>query len=1105
MAKTLETIIQMGGKLDPSLEKAVQRASGDLEKLSAAALKANQKAEMAVAQSTMKGAQKTAKAQLKAEQASQKALLQETLRNNKTMTAAQKRQAMIDFELDQKQAIIDLDKKHADATAEFKAEQETQLAYYSTLAEAAEKAAGKSTWEESTKAIQAMGQKLESVGATVKKFGRGITTYIATPLLALGGKSYGLSKEYESELMQVMKVAEGTDEQYEQFKQSMLEHSQEMPITYQELLRGAASGAKMGIPIDDLEGFTVVMAKLDTATDLSAESASESVAKITGVLDVGADNLTNMGSAIVALGNNFATNESNIVDYTYRMMSTGDAVNMAAADVMGFGAALHASGIEAEAGGSAWSKLMKSMEVSAQVSEKMDGVLQKTGKSLREMELMASNSPKDFKGIAESFGLTTKELNGYLKAAVSLEDYAGIAGVTTDQFKKMWASDPTEMMLRFVEGLGGIKDESAVGILNDMGLTEVRLSNAILAAAGAQELFRSAIETSRKAWDENTALDKEYNMFASTTEAQDKMLANKGANAMANYGDTVAEALEPIKTKISEVIEAFGNLDKNAQSVLVSSTAYATAGGGIIWALGAVIEKAGVITSFFGKHPGGAVLALGLTSAALGTWWVVTKIQEANTALTELQTAASAITLGVDAESKNAVLADIQEVADALGDLTGPEAKRARMYGQSVKAGYGDQEMYVKALAYEQAVLKQRHEAITGVYSDQIIAAQERMAEAAARGDTASADQENALIAGLRAELPVALAEANAQYTQSVSALADGMLSQYGDMSAMLAQYGEYYQAIAQIDQFKPDWMDEYAQAEYLKTAFPESVQKDYLAGSQYASFEQMADSMAFGELLAAYESMSDTVVQEMAKFATPEAMTEIGALLSAIVEGDNGQFLDPKSLSGALLDAFALIDYANANKGMSEAGYGDAMSIKLPQFMDPTVLGQMQGAANAQNGAATSLKGAGDESIAAATRSQTAAASLDSAGGRLISAAYSLSNVQPKFSINFSVPGMATGGTVTGPTLSWIGEGRDDETVVPHNDSLRSKSLLAEAAAGVGLGLSGGGQVVFAPQITIQGNADEESVSSALDDAFEQFKAWYAEIETERGRTSLA
>lgn len=48
-----------------------------------------------------------------------------------------------------------------------------------------------------------------------------------------------------------------------------------------------------------------------------------------------------------------------------------------------------------------------------------------------------------------------------------------------------------------------------------------------------------------------------------------------------------------------------------------------------------------------------------------------------------------------------------------------------------------------------------------------------------------------------------------------------------------------------------------------------------------------------------------------------------------------------------------------------------------------------------------------------------------------------------------------------------------------------------------------GGGQVVFAPQITVQGNADRAVLESVLDDAQQRFELWYEQMMRRKARTA--
>lgn len=104
-------------------------------------------------------------------------------------------------------------------------------------------------------------------------------------------------------------------------------------------------------------------------------------------------------------------------------------------------------------------------------------------------------------------------------------------------------------------------------------------------------------------------------------------------------------------------------------------------------------------------------------------------------------------------------------------------------------------------------------------------------------------------------------------------------------------------------------------------------------------------------------------------------------------------------------------------------------------------------------------------------------------------------------------VPAFAKGATVTSPTLALVGEGRDAETIVPHNSSPRSRALLQEAARGV-YGAAGSEKkstktynITYAPTI-INGNG---TIKEELDKDFERFKKFYQRQEDEFDREVLA
>ncbi|MCI7108030.1 MAG: hypothetical protein MR945_09135 [Agathobacter sp.] len=99
-------------------------------------------------------------------------------------------------------------------------------------------------------------------------------------------------------------------------------------------------------------------------------------------------------------------------------------------------------------------------------------------------------------------------------------------------------------------------------------------------------------------------------------------------------------------------------------------------------------------------------------------------------------------------------------------------------------------------------------------------------------------------------------------------------------------------------------------------------------------------------------------------------------------------------------------------------------------------------------------------------------------------------------------IPEFAEGTTVTKPTLAVVGEGSDPETIVPHNNKPRSRQLLANAAAGVGVPIGKGGSYTYAP-IIYANNA--QGVKEVLDEDFERFKEFMERYNNDEGREVFA
>lgn len=85
--------------------------------------------------------------------------------------------------------------------------------------------------------------------------------------------------------------------------------------------------------------FTEVMINLGNSTNMSADEAASSMARFANIMGMDQNLFSNMGSSLVALGNNYATTESEIMAMSMRLAGAGRQVGLNEPQILGFAAA----------------------------------------------------------------------------------------------------------------------------------------------------------------------------------------------------------------------------------------------------------------------------------------------------------------------------------------------------------------------------------------------------------------------------------------------------------------------------------------------------------------------------------------------------------------------------------------------------------------------------------------------------------------------------------------------------------------------------------------------------------------------------------------------
>ncbi len=389
------------------------------------------------------------------------------------------------------------------------------------------------------KATEQLGDEMNSTKNHASKLSEGFTVMkgvianlAADAIKMLGRNLVGAIKsvvssgiEFESAFAGVRKTVNATDEEFEQFETGLRSMSTQMPMTASELSAIAEAAGQLGIKNENLISFTETMANLGVATNMSSDEAATALARLANITGMNQQNFDRLGSSIVALGNNFATTESEVTQMALNISAAGSQVGMTEADILGVAAALSSLGLEAQGGGTAISRAIIMMANACE-----------TGSS-------------------------------------ELEYFAKAAGMSTAEFQKYFAEDATGALTKFISGLGNLQDESALKFLDDMGISETRLRDALLRASNANDLFTDAIKTSNEAWNENSALTKEAQQRYETTESKVQILKNTFSEMSLTLYDKVQEPLQNAASKLTEFFKKASKsgelkdaLDKLAES-----------------------------------------------------------------------------------------------------------------------------------------------------------------------------------------------------------------------------------------------------------------------------------------------------------------------------------------------------------------------------------------------------------------------------------------------------------------------------------------------------------------------------------------------------------
>ena len=429
------------------------------------------------------------------------------------------------------------------------------------------------TLKTSTKATETFAKRttkfLDAVSVKVGSLGRSLSLRVTAPLLAMGTASVFASANFQKGFLGVEKTVDATATELAVLKEGFKEMSTEIPVAIGELLKIGESAGQLGIANDNILDFTETISAMGVATNLTTEEAATSFARFANITGMPQTQISNLGSSVVALGNNLATTETEIVNMAMRLAGAGSTVGMTESQIVGFAASLSSVGLQAEAGGTAFSKLFL------------------------EIQTAVATGGKD------------------------LEEFAKVAGTSAEDFAASFRDDAGTAVINLIRGLDELSDEDKILALKDIGVQGTRMTDALLRASGAVDLFDESMSLSNKAFKENVALTEEAEKAYKGFWSQMTLLKNQLVLVAIEVGDMLTPAIIKMTEFVKRGIKWWNGLSDSTKRFIVVVAFLVATIGPLLIMLGSVVGMVSfVIANVAAAIP--IVLGLGAAFTAMG-------------------------------------------------------------------------------------------------------------------------------------------------------------------------------------------------------------------------------------------------------------------------------------------------------------------------------------------------------------------------------------------------------------------------------------------------------------------------------------------------------
>lgn len=354
---------------------------------------------------------------------------------------------------------------------------------------------------QSTKALNRVGAVAKSLGLSLAALGAGFAI----------NKALSSFADLDKGLIGVQKTTGLTDEAINKLSEDIQEMALRIPVSTKGLLEIAQAAGQLGVQgSENILLFTETLAKMEIASDLVGERGAKALARLINTAGESTDQIKTLGSVIVALGNNMAASEAEIVHVASEVGRSTAAFEVSSSAAVAYGAAMKSMGARAELSGSAIGRAMITIE------------------------------------------------KAMIEGGDSFELLQRITGMTGDQLKKTFKTDASVVFNAFIKGMNRMSQagKSPIVILDELGLASVEVVKGLTPLIQNVEQLEFAFKLMNEEVANATALDLEAINATKSFSAQMQLAWNAVDQIAASIGKGLAPAIIGMLKDFREWVKA---------------------------------------------------------------------------------------------------------------------------------------------------------------------------------------------------------------------------------------------------------------------------------------------------------------------------------------------------------------------------------------------------------------------------------------------------------------------------------------------------------------------------------------------------------------------